>query len=80
MNALTPDRRFVLGPHDEHPDVIVALGAGHAFKFTPAIGRIAAELAVDGSPSDDVSAFMVSGALAAATRHAATGGATIALE
>ncbi|GAA3661764.1 N-methyl-L-tryptophan oxidase [Microbacterium marinilacus] len=78
--ALTPDRRFVLGPLDEHPDVIVALGAGHAFKFTPAIGRIVAELAVDGSTSDDVSAFTVSGALAAAAKPAATGGATIALD
>lgn len=55
--ALTPDREFVLGPLEAYPDVIVALGAGHAFKFTPAIGRILAELAVDGGTADDVSAF-----------------------
>ena len=57
--AITTDRRFIIGPLDEHPDIIVALGAGHAFKFTPAIGRVLAELAVDGETSDDVSRFTV---------------------
>jgi sarcosine oxidase len=55
--AITPDRRFVIGPLEQQPDVIVALGAGHAFKFTPAIGRILAELVVDGGTADDISAF-----------------------
>lgn len=55
--ALTPDRRFIISPLEQHPDVIVALGAGHAFKFTPAIGRVLAELAVDGETTDDISAF-----------------------
>ncbi|WP_404474962.1 N-methyl-L-tryptophan oxidase [Microbacterium aerolatum] len=57
--ALTPDRRFVLSPLAEHPDIIVGLTAGHGFKFTPAIGRILAELALDGESTDDVSAFAV---------------------
>lgn len=55
--ALTPDRNFVLGPLEHHPDVIVALAAGHGFKFTPAFGRILAELALDGETSDDISSF-----------------------
>lgn len=55
--ALTPDRNFVLGPLEEHPDVIVALAAGHGFKFTPAFGRILAELALDGETTDDISGF-----------------------
>jgi sarcosine oxidase len=57
--AITKDRRFIIGPLDEHPDILVALGAGHAFKFTPAIGRVLAELAVDGETTDDISAFAV---------------------
>jgi len=57
--ALTPDRRFVIGPLEEHPDIVVGLGAGHAFKFTPTIGRILAELAVDGTTSEDIAAFGV---------------------
>ncbi|HXH32997.1 MAG TPA: N-methyl-L-tryptophan oxidase [Plantibacter sp.] len=55
--ALTPDRNFVLGPLEEHPDVIVALAAGHGFKFTPAFGRILAELVLDGETTDDISGF-----------------------
>jgi sarcosine oxidase len=55
--ALTPDRRFILSPLQDHPDIIVALAAGHGFKFTPAIGRILAELALDGESTDDISMF-----------------------
>lgn len=61
--ALTPDRRFVLSPLAAHPDIIVGLTAGHGFKFTPAIGRILAELALDGASTDDVSAFAAPGAV-----------------
>ena len=57
--ALTPARNFVLGPLPQYPDIIVALGAGHAFKFTPAIGRILAELALDGETTDDITTFAV---------------------
>lgn len=57
--AITPDRNFIISPLEEHPDIIVALGAGHAFKFTPAIGRILAELAIDGETTDDISTFTV---------------------
>ena len=60
--AITPDRNFVIGPVPQHPDIIVALGAGHAFKFTPTIGRILAELAVDGETTDDISTFGVASA------------------
>ena len=60
--AITPDRNFVIGPLPEHPDILVGLGAGHAFKFTPTIGRILAELAVDGETGDDTSTFSVAAA------------------
>ncbi len=35
-----------------------ALTAGHGFKFTPGIGRILAELAIDGGTADDISGFV----------------------
>lgn len=60
--AITPDRNFVLGALPDHPDILVGLGAGHAFKFTPTIGRILAELAIDGETSDDISSFSVASA------------------
>jgi sarcosine oxidase len=57
--AITLDRRFIISPLEEHPNIIVGLGAGHAFKFTPTIGRVLAELAVDGTTTEDISAFGV---------------------
>ncbi|GGL42527.1 N-methyl-L-tryptophan oxidase [Phycicoccus endophyticus] len=57
--ALTPNREFVLGPLAEHPDILVSLGAGHAFKFAPTIGRVLAELSLDGETAEDISSFVV---------------------
>ncbi|KAJ4157928.1 uncharacterized protein LMH87_008483 [Akanthomyces muscarius] len=55
--TITPDRQFILSALDKHPNVIVGLGAAHAFKFAPAIGRNLAELAIDGKSTDDLSKF-----------------------
>lgn len=55
--ALTKDRRFVLSALPQHPDIIVGLAAGHGFKFTPTLGRVLAELALDGESADDLSEF-----------------------
>ncbi len=55
--ALTPDRHFVLGPVPRHPQLLLGLGAGHAFKFAPVIGRVLAELALTGSTAEDLSLF-----------------------
>jgi sarcosine oxidase len=57
LYTLTHDRDFLLGPVPGHEAVLVGLGAGHGFKFSPTIGRILSELAVDGSTSADIEAF-----------------------
>jgi monomeric sarcosine oxidase len=57
LYTLTPDRDFVVGTVPEQPDIIVGLGAGHGFKFTPAFGRMLADLAIDGKTRSDISAF-----------------------
>jgi sarcosine oxidase len=49
LYTLTPDRDFVVDRLPEAPSVLVALGAAHAFKYASVLGRILAELAVDGS-------------------------------
>jgi sarcosine oxidase len=54
---LTPDRDLVLDRVPGCANVFLALGAAHAFKFASAIGRILADLAVDGSTAADVTAF-----------------------
>lgn len=55
--TLTPDRDFALGALPGFERILVALGAGHAFKFAPTIGRILAELATTGTTADDIAAF-----------------------
>jgi sarcosine oxidase len=57
LYTLTPDRDFVVGPVPDHPAVLLGLGAGHGFKFAPTLGRVLADLVVDGATSSDVAAF-----------------------
>ena len=42
-----------------HPNVLVAIGGGHGFKFASLIGRILADLAIDGSSERDLSPFRI---------------------
>lgn len=51
LYTLTPDRDFVLDRVPEHPGVVVALGAAHAYKFAALFGTRLAELALDPSRS-----------------------------
>ncbi len=48
LYTLTPDRDFVLDRVPDHPNILAALGAAHAFKFASLFGRILAELVADG--------------------------------
>jgi sarcosine oxidase len=59
--TLTPERDFVLDSLPDHPGVWLALGVGHGFKFASVVGRILAELSVDGAtPSaGEIEAFRV---------------------
>lgn len=57
LYTLTPDRDFVIGPVPGHQRVLVAVGAGHAFKFASLIGRVLAELATTGTTEIDLTPF-----------------------
>ena len=57
LYTLTPDRDFVIDALPGHPDVFLAVGAGHAYKFASLIGKILSELATDGRTSSDLSPF-----------------------
>jgi sarcosine oxidase len=61
LYTLTPDRDFVIDRLPDHPGVLVALGAAHGFKYASLLGRILAELAVDGTtPSAaDIEGFRI---------------------
>jgi sarcosine oxidase len=57
--TMTPDRDFVLDRLPEDPNVLVALGAAHGFKFAAWFGKALADLAVDGHTDADVSPFAI---------------------
>ncbi|MBC7372620.1 MAG: N-methyl-L-tryptophan oxidase [Frankiales bacterium] len=53
--TLTPDEDFVVGCHPRHERVVLACGfSGHGFKFTPVLGEVLADLAVDGATAYDL--------------------------
>jgi sarcosine oxidase len=50
MYTMTPDGHFIIDRHPEHAQVAFAAGlSGHGFKFVPVLGKILADLALDGS-------------------------------
>jgi sarcosine oxidase len=53
LYSLTADRDFVISTVPGYENVIVGLGAAHAFKFAPAFGGMLLDL-VDGKPVDPV--------------------------
>jgi sarcosine oxidase len=61
LYTLTPDRDFVVDRLPDVPGVAVALGAAHGFKFASVLGRILAELSIDGTtPSGpDIARFTI---------------------
>jgi sarcosine oxidase len=61
LYTLTPDRDFVVDRVPDAPGILVALGAAHGFKYASVIGRILAELAIEGeTPSAaDIAGFRI---------------------
>ena len=51
LYTLTPDRDFVVDTLPDAPGVAVVLGAAHGFKYASVLGRILAELVIDGTTS-----------------------------
>jgi sarcosine oxidase len=55
MYTNTPDRNFIIDFHPANPHVVIASPcSGHGFKFSNAIGMIAADLATDGGTEFDI--------------------------
>ena len=61
LYTLTPDKHFIVDQHPSYPQVVIGAGfSGHGFKFTTLMGKILADLAVNGSTPHDISIFKVS--------------------
>jgi sarcosine oxidase len=63
LYTLTPDRDFVIDRVPGHPEVVVGIGGGHGYKFASLIGRILAELAIDGRTERNIEAFRIDRAI-----------------
>jgi sarcosine oxidase len=59
LYTLTPDRDFVIDRVPNTEGVVVAIGAGHAFKFASLIGKTLCELARTGRPEADITPFAI---------------------
>ena len=61
----TPDEHFILDRHPQHSQVVLASPcSGHGFKFSSAIGEVAATMLRDEEPRFDLSLFRISRLLA----------------
>ena len=59
LYTVPPDQSFVLDRLPEHPQIVVAIGAGHAFKFASLIGSLLTDLALDRTPAHPIDAFRI---------------------
>jgi sarcosine oxidase len=50
MYTMSPDEHFIVDHHPEDPRIVFAAGlSGHGFKFTAVLGKVLAEMAIDGT-------------------------------
>jgi sarcosine oxidase len=59
LYTMPPDRDFVIDAVPGYENCVVAIGAGHAFKFASLIGKILSELAIDGATESDIEPFKI---------------------
>jgi sarcosine oxidase len=57
--TLTPDRDFVVDTLPGCPQIALALGAGHAFKFASVLGRLLSDMACAGETSTRIASFAI---------------------
>ena len=61
LYTLTPDKDFVVDCHPNYDHIVFGAGfSGHGFKFTTLMGKILAELALEGTTEHDTSLFKLS--------------------
>lgn len=55
MYTMTPDEHFIIDHHRDHSRVVFAAGfSGHGFKFSPVVGSMLADLALDGRTQEPI--------------------------
>jgi monomeric sarcosine oxidase len=60
LYTLTPDKHFIVDQHPGYPQVVIGAGfSGHGFKFTTLMGKMLADLAIEGQTPHDTTLFKV---------------------
>ena len=60
LYTMTPDKHFIVDRHPEYPQIAIGAGfSGHGFKFTTLIGKILAQLAMEGTTEHNISLFQL---------------------
>ena len=59
LYTVPPDQNFIIDTLPEHPQISVAIGAGHAYKFAGLIGRVLSELVLDGGSTYPIEPFSI---------------------
>ena len=58
LYTMTEDKHFIVDRHPVYPQITFGAGfSGHGFKFSTLIGKILAELAIEGETQHDISLF-----------------------
>ena len=58
LYTMTEDKHFIIDRHPVYPQIVFGAGfSGHGFKFSTLIGKILAELAIEGETQHDISLF-----------------------
>jgi sarcosine oxidase len=57
LYTMPPDRDFILDTLPDYPNVSIAVGAAHAFKFASLMGKILSQLALNDASAYDIAPF-----------------------
>jgi sarcosine oxidase len=61
LYTMTPDGDFIIDRLESQPNIIIASPcSGHGFKFSPVLGQILSDLAINGATGHDISRFRLS--------------------
>jgi monomeric sarcosine oxidase len=61
LYTVTPDKNFIVDTHPNYPQMVIGAGfSGHGFKFTTLMGKMLADIAMDGQTPHDTSLFKLS--------------------
>ncbi|MGB0386469.1 MAG: N-methyl-L-tryptophan oxidase [Ardenticatenaceae bacterium] len=57
LYTMPRDRDFVIDTLPQHPQIVVCVGAGHAYKFASLLGKILSQMAIDGQTEYPIAPF-----------------------